>query len=620
MSKLSLLFNGSSRLAWPAALLAVAAMAAAPAQAATVASSHVAGPLRSEGVVNVKALAAAAARSAGQASSGLVPAQKQGPSEYRAIPRRTFKPLRPFSASAELARAPHATAQGKLVTAAVGPQSFVGLDHYDQRILADNNNQFSLEPPDQALAVGSGFVVEVVNNALQVYKPNGTALLAAPVSMNRFMGQISEYNRTTGEFGPFLSDPRAYYDWPTGRFIVAEWATLNDAAGVPLDISVQFVAVSQTSDPTGGWFVYSYETTNSNEPGCKGSTGAQSACLPDFGQLGGDGSGIYITSSLFSLVDFHFAGTKIYALPKAAMEAGFGGPIGVSSFPLMTDDFTVFPTIAPPHGRFALENKGTEYFVEGTADLTDDGIGTSMRIFAISNTNSLATDTPNLTLQSISLPSQSVDANMPHSLQDHGPRPLGGCGPGGLCEPTPKLDSGDGRVGSTPYYVNGTIWAVSGTAVAEPDGFLTDGVAWFKFQTSAANGPLDVSIADQGIISAPKHNFLTYPAIGINAAGTGGIGVTITSAHRFPSTATIALPTFSSPTITVSGVGAQPDDGFTAYAAFGGGGTGRWGDYGAASVDGFGNVWFANEYIPDSATHPRSSLANWGTFVTRVAQ
>ncbi|MEP6968068.1 MAG: hypothetical protein ABI906_08295, partial [Pseudomonadota bacterium] len=95
--------------------------------------------------------------------------------------------------------------------------------------------------------------------------------------------------------------------------------------------------------------------------------------------------------------------------------------------------------------------------------------------------------------------------------------------------------------------------------------------------------------------------------------------VTIVGPHRFPSTATIAMPSFASPTITVSGVGALPDDGFTAYAAFGGGGVGRWGDYGAASVDGSGNVWFANEYIPDTTTHPRSSLANWGTFVTRVA-
>ena len=45
--------------------------------------------------------------------------------------------------------------------------SFLGLNHRDQR-LANGGNQFSLEPPDQALCVGNGFTVEVVNSVLRV--------------------------------------------------------------------------------------------------------------------------------------------------------------------------------------------------------------------------------------------------------------------------------------------------------------------------------------------------------------------------------------------------------------------------------------------------------------------
>src|SRR5437879_782178 len=44
---------------------------------------------------------------------------------------------------------------------------FDGLTHLDQRN-ASNGNQFSLEPPDQALAVGNGYVVEAVNTAIRV--------------------------------------------------------------------------------------------------------------------------------------------------------------------------------------------------------------------------------------------------------------------------------------------------------------------------------------------------------------------------------------------------------------------------------------------------------------------
>ena len=47
--------------------------------------------------------------------------------------------------------------------------SFHGLNHRDQR-LANGGNQFSLEPPDQALCVGNGYTVESVNSVLRVYE------------------------------------------------------------------------------------------------------------------------------------------------------------------------------------------------------------------------------------------------------------------------------------------------------------------------------------------------------------------------------------------------------------------------------------------------------------------
>ncbi|MFM6849523.1 MAG: hypothetical protein ACKOVB_10510, partial [Terrabacter sp.] len=49
--------------------------------------------------------------------------------------------------------------------------SIQGLNHRDQR-LANGGNQFSLEPPDQALCVGNGFTLESVNSVLRVYNAN----------------------------------------------------------------------------------------------------------------------------------------------------------------------------------------------------------------------------------------------------------------------------------------------------------------------------------------------------------------------------------------------------------------------------------------------------------------
>ena len=57
-----------------------------------------------------------------------------------------------------------------------GFSGFDALDHADQRLAGTGkyaNTQFSLEPPDQGLCVGNGFVVETVNTAFAVYDSKG---------------------------------------------------------------------------------------------------------------------------------------------------------------------------------------------------------------------------------------------------------------------------------------------------------------------------------------------------------------------------------------------------------------------------------------------------------------
>jgi hypothetical protein len=624
MSTLSTLFTSvsygrRSSLLWAAAavsgLIAGQANAAgASRDAAQVATFHAAAPAKSAGTVNLSALGAATAHAGQAGSASLTPKQLKALSDFRSVPLRTFRPRHTFTQAAAAVGAPHATVVSRMVdrsghAIADTPSgaSFNGLDHADQRN-ADNGNQFSLEPPDQALAVGHGYVLESVNNALQVYNLIGKPLLAAPVSMNRFFNQPSELNRVNGQQGPFLSDPRAYYDPSTGRFFVTEWATLNDGSGNPLNISVQFMAVSQTSDPTGGWNLYSYETTNPSVAGCP--------CLPDFDQLGLDASGVYVSNNLFGIETGAFAGAVIYALPKAAMVAG-SLPFVLEAGPL-TDDFTIHPTVVPPHARFAPVNNGTEYLVENTSDLTDNGIGTSVNVFAITGTKTLAGGSPSLSLLEASVTTQTVSANLPPAIQMDGPRPLGG--PGGLNDPVPLLNADDGRFSSTPVYVNGVITAVSSTAVVQPDNSVGVGVAFYQFNVSGKHGSFTASVKNQAIFAAPGDGFLSYPVVAINVFGQGAIGMSVSSQNLFPSTATVEAPVFSSPTIVLRGLGAQPDDGFTAYSQFGGNGVGRWGDYGAAAVDGYGIVWLAGEYIPDSAVYPRTVNANWGTFVTRNPQ
>ena len=97
--------------------------------------------------------------------------------------------------------------------------TFDGLNHRNQR-LANGGNQFSLEPPDQGLCVGNGLVMEIINDVLKIYSPSG-ATVKATEDLNTFFGLPAAINRSTGVAGPFLSDPKCYYDTDTHRWFLS---------------------------------------------------------------------------------------------------------------------------------------------------------------------------------------------------------------------------------------------------------------------------------------------------------------------------------------------------------------------------------------------------------------
>ena len=103
-----------------------------------------------------------------------------------------------------------------------------GLTMKDQR-LANNGNSFSLEPPDQALCVGNGSVIEGVNNVFSIYNATTGARTAAPKSYSPFFTGQNEVTRnadgTIASFGPFMSDPKCYYDPDLGRFFMTSWSS-----------------------------------------------------------------------------------------------------------------------------------------------------------------------------------------------------------------------------------------------------------------------------------------------------------------------------------------------------------------------------------------------------------
>ncbi len=480
---------------------------------------------------------------------------------------------------------------------------FNGITHRDQR-LADNGNQFSLEPPDQGLAVGNGLVVEAVNNAIAVYDQTGHRLVG-PMALNRFFGFSSEIVRSKpAVFGPFLSDPRIYFDKDTNTFFATELEIDTDpATGAFLTGAAarSRVLIAVTQDPTGVWTVLSNDTTND---------GGQFGTCPCFGDqplIGADANGFYVATNAFSISTQSFRGGQLYAIPKGALA---GGSIAtVVHFNQLTEAdaafaFSIQPASAPPGGSFVTANNGTEYFVSAL-DLTNT-LDNRLVIWALTNTASLNTATPALHLANAVVNTEVYGAP-PSAQQKPGPTPLADAS--GSHEVL--VASNDDRLQQV-VFAGGKLWTALNSVVKPDNGPVRVGTAWFILTPASTPGSVSATVANQGYVAANQENVL-YPAIGVNAAGKGVISFTLVGPDFFPSAAFATLDAASGAgEIQIAALGALPDDGFT---GLGGARVGRWGDYSSAVADENGNLWLATEYIPNL---PRTVNANWGTFVTEV--
>jgi hypothetical protein len=190
-------------------------------------------------------------------------------------------------------------------------------------------------------------------------------------------------------------------------------------------------------------------------------------------------------------------------------------------------------------------------------------------------------------------------------------------------------------------FANGKLWGALDTSLNPDGGPQRAGIAYYVVNPSAGK------IVVQGYLGATGYDF-TYPAIGVTPSGRGVMAFTATGNSTNPSAAYAAIDALvgvSTWDVVTGGLGAATDDGFTSYKAqVGNPPRTRWGDYGAASVDG-NSVWIASEYIAHAcdyttwggpffmggsgdnllgtcagASHgpgPRAALGNWSTRISK---
>jgi hypothetical protein len=584
---------------------------------------------------------------------------------------------------------------------------FEGLNHYQQRYTR-GGNQFSLEPPDQGLCVGNGYVVEVVNDVFNVYSPaTGASLLPDntatnvvsgfprnvnhAVDLNSFFGYAPAVNRSVASgqpnhYGPFVTDPSCLYDIATQRFfLVVLTLEVNSTTGGFTHPNHLDLAVSQTSDPTGGWNIYRIDVTNDGT-----NTGGKNPgpWLGDYPHIGADANGIYLTTNAYPWCCDGFSGAQIYALSKSQLAAGAAsvsmqhfdtsGLVNAPSEAGATQPgFTLWPAQSPGT-QFNGDNLGTEYLLSSNAAdevqkpvTGSGGPGTSNQliVWTLTNTASLNTTSPDLHLSNRILtvgqygvpPKQhqpgsgtvpGLDVPQGHCLNDETTPTISGTGCWKLLvtatahaagsEVVAGPDSNDTRMQQV-MWANGKLWGALDTALNPDGGAQRAGIAWYIINPNAGK------IVRQGYLGAAGYD-LTYPAIGVTTSGRGVMAFTATGDTLYPSAgyASIDAKAGVGPwNVVTGGQGAAADDGFSGYKQqrYPNPIRSRWGDYGAAAVDG-NSVWIASEYIGGACGYtdwggpffvggtgdnllgtcagaghgpgPRTALANWSTRISKL--
>ena len=535
---------------------------------------------------------------------------------------------------------------------------FEGLNFYQQRY-ARKGNQFSLEPPDQALCVGNGFVLEAVNDVLNVFDTSGTSVLpdntasntvaAFPrnvnhaVDLNSFYGYIPAINRTTGVRGPFVTDPSCLYDAATQRFFVVVLTLETRPNGSFTLVNHLDIAVSQTSNPTGLWNIYRVDVTND---GSNPHPDNACPCLGDYPHIGADANGFYVTTNAYPWNGNGFDGAQIYAFSKAQLAAGaahvtmvhldtFGAVAAMSDAGATQPGFTVWPAQSPGT-QFDTENGGTEFFMSSNAadeathpvaGFGGDYVSNQIVVWTLTNTASLNTTAPALSLSNRILsvnqyaipPKQKQPGSGTLATTD---TPLGYCinntttvtvagtgcwkllfiGQPAHNEVISRPDSNDTRMQQV-MYANGKLWGALDTALNPDGGPQRAGIAWYIVNPNAGK------IVQQGYLGTAGYD-LTYPSIGVTESGRGIIAFTASGDTLNPSAAYASIDAkvgVGSWDLVHEGVGAAQDDGFSSYKAeVGNPPRTRWGDYGAVAVDG-NTLWLASQYIAQPC-----SYTDWG--------
>lgn len=387
----------------------------------------------------------------------------------------------------------------------------------------------ALEPPDTMLAAGPTSLIQMINSSISLWSKTGTRMGIA--DLNKILPIPSGYA---------VSDPWILYDTSSGRFFFSILAfSLNHSSRVLLGIS-------KSSDPTGGFWIYTLAPTTNGQ-------------LHDQPKLGvSDDKAVLSWNEFCCGILGTFAGAETFVLDKSTLLTG-----GITTVYF----FGPNPAESSPVPAQSLSSTSTEY-------VTFNGT-TFAGVLAIDGLPSLN----NVTVTETDVPIPATSA------------------PPAAAQPGGTIETNDDRFLSS-VWLNGNMW-VSGNDGCKPGGTSTTRACLRLVQISTAGGtPALTQSFDVGVAGVD----LYYPAVTLDPSQNLFVAFTGSSASAFP--AAIALDVLASAAPgTISGAVIFQAGG-QKY-----GGT-RWGDYSVVSIDPTtSQAWAAAEYSAVGSSHDWGTAA-----------
>lgn len=375
-------------------------------------------------------------------------------------------------------------------------------------------------PPDPHLAVGPTALVEVVNSSIAFFNRAGGKTFET--ELGSFFTSVNP--------GSFVFDPKVFYDWHAGRFVLCA-LDVDDGS----QESHVLFAVSDDSDPAGDWHAYRIDSEML-------AGGVQN--WGDYPGFGYNRDGYVIALNLFGFSPSTFNGVELIAIRKSSVVNG-GSAVVTRFLNTGADSYSV-------QSSENLNGASNKVFL---ANAVDDS---TLKIWTVSN---LDTTPPTPTTQLLTVPTYGT------------PNSGGAPSPGGRF-----LDELDGRLINVMY--TGGRLVTTHTVKGVTDDRRR--VRWYEIAIAPTGGA--ASLIQSGEVKEPGAALKHYFIGAIAKAPTGDIALIMTKSGETGPVADI-VRTIRRGTDPVGTMGAPVLLKSAGGATYGISGFNRWGDYASVAVD-----------------------------------